>query len=223
MGLPGAIIYIGTDVRLGPDRVTDAAGGNFAVSTARSKTEWDNEGRRVTVGITPDGPRYNPITPSVGTFHLFAPQTVTVYTLSIAAVTLSADVPVTVVGPTDSMQFDPAPGGSVVDDMPPVRGVDSRPVEAPTQDPVADVVVAVAVGVSSVELVVGPLLTSLTVSFSEWELYGSDPANVDKDDSLDLTFAFSPIYAASHYKSMRAPVPVTHFPFAYVVLRKKSE
>lgn len=76
-------------------------------------------------------------------------------------------MPVTVVGPTDRMQFDPAPEGSVVDVMPPVRGVDSRPVDAPTQDPVADVVVAVAVEVSSAELVVGPLLTSLTVAFSE--------------------------------------------------------
>lgn len=110
----------------------------------------------------------------------------------------------------------------MVDDIPPVRGVERRPVDAPTHVPVADVVVAVAVEVSSVELVVGPLLTSLTVAFSKCELSDSDPAKVENVDSTDLQSADSPIFAASFIKSIRVPVPVTHFPLAYVVLPKNS-
>lgn len=85
------------------------------------------------------------------------------YTLSIAAVTLSADVPVTVVGTTESMQFDPAPRVDVVDGIPPARGDDRLPADVPTHSPVAEGVVAVAVDGSSVEFEVGPLFTSLTV------------------------------------------------------------
>lgn len=78
VGLPGMIIYIDTGARLDPDSVTEAAGGNFAVSTATRNTECGNGGRRVTVGITPGDPRYNPMTPLVDTLHQSAPHTVTV-------------------------------------------------------------------------------------------------------------------------------------------------
>lgn len=149
-----------TGARLGDGSATVAVGESRDDSPMVSKREWANVGIEVTVAMTTDGNVTMSSVTFVVTFHFHVPHSVFVGTRSGAAVTLSADVPVTVVVTTESVHYETVPLTYVWVEITGVRGADPLPVDAPFLGPVGGDGATAAMVARVVEFEVGPSLTA---------------------------------------------------------------
>ena len=184
----------------------------FTISATPVGARYNGRKEQTAIKVAPSNPQTGPMAPSISALRRSTPRAMAICALSVTTMALSTNIPMAIIKPASDVRFSPTPSSDITSKVPPMEKINDDPISIPALNPITNMIITITISSDSTRFRINPLLASLAITFSGYNVTSSMPAGIS--DSISASFAStrSPVFTTSFIGSDDIPIPMAGLP-----------